>query len=82
MTRQELEDLAIGFDELGFQPATLVDNPEAVIKNYQNMFKELLEDLDEKDILFAKLYLATEENKTLLRENRKLERKIKMLENK
>lgn len=40
------------------------------------------EQLEEKDRLFNKLYLATEENKTLLRENRKLERKIKMLEDK
>lgn len=40
------------------------------------------DEIEEKDKLFAKLYLATEENKTLLRENRKLERKIKMLEDK
>lgn len=51
-------------------------------EEYKECIYALIEELDEKDKLFAKLYLATEENKTLLRENRKLERKIKMLEDK
>ena len=38
------------------------------------------EELEEKDRLFAKLYVATEDNKLLLKQNRALERKNKMLQ--
>ena len=41
---------------------------------------EIEEDIKEKDRLFAKLYLATEDNKLLLKQNRSLERKNKMLQ--
>lgn len=72
-----------GKEALKYVFNTIVRYKGCAVNNEESKaLQEIQEQLEEKDRLFNKLYLATEENKTLLRENRKLERKIKMLENK
>ena len=44
--------------------------------DYKKEYEELKEEFDK---LFAKLYLSEEEKKTLIRENRRLEKKLNMM---
>ena len=44
--------------------------------DYEKEYKELKEEFDR---VFNKLYLASEENKQLLKENKRLEKKVNML---
>ena len=59
MTFIEFEDYAIGFDELGFQPATLCDF-EKEIENYHQMFKNIYKDYKLLDNLRKKLNIENE----------------------
>ena len=73
----------IGKEAIKFIFNTIVRYKGCSVNDEESKALQIIQDeIEEKDKLFAKLYLATEENKTLLRENRKLERKIKMLEDK
>lgn len=46
---------------------------------YKEHFEVIEEELVEKEKLFSKLYLATEENKALTKELKRLEKKYQML---
>lgn len=50
MTKEQLEDLAIEFDECGFEPTTLCDK-DYIIKKYQDAFKEMLKDYEILEII-------------------------------
>lgn len=61
MNKQQLEDYAIGFDELGFEPTTLIpiEEMEHEIKKYQNMFKELLKTVEAVDLIKKCYYFSS-----------------------
>ena len=50
MTKQQVEDLSIGFDEYGFIPQTLCDE-EVVVKGYREAFKEIIKDYETMEII-------------------------------
>ena len=50
MTKEQLEDLAIEFDEYGFEPTILCDM-NYMIKKYQCAFQEILKDYEILEII-------------------------------
>ena len=60
MTLIEFEDYAIGFDEYGFEPATLCENPEKEIEYYRKMFRNIYKDYKLLDDLRKKLNIKDE----------------------
>lgn len=50
MNKQQVEDLAIEFDEYGFEPTILCDI-EMVIERYRNALKEIIKDYETMDML-------------------------------
>ena len=42
---KEFEDLLIEFDEMGFEPTTLCENPQEEVKSFRNRLKQALTEL-------------------------------------
>lgn len=68
MKSKEWEDICISFDEYGMQPATLCDNAEEVINNFRKAFREVLKDLEEKEILECELKLEKNKVKYIMKQ--------------